>query len=134
MDKERNHTPTGIRIEGAYENDRNADSSELFKAIVREAFNVTDVIIAHHIVYVVTEKRGGYEYQIVEEIPSADALIFEHRIAQKIWGDKWRECLTRLALEPVTTRDKLLAYLFNNRPTNGETHEQVPTDTSGRAA
>lgn len=27
--KERDFTPTGIKIDGAYENDRNADSAEL---------------------------------------------------------------------------------------------------------
>lgn len=109
-------TPTGVKIDGAYENDRNADSSALFKAIIREAFGVQDVITAHHLVYVKVDKRAdGFEYQIVEEVPSADSLIFDHDVAQKIWGENFKEVLTKLCLEPVATRDKLLADLYHAR-------------------
>lgn len=114
--KDADFTPTGLCEEGKYENDRNADSSELFKAIIREAFGVSDVIIAHHLTYVASDKRpDGFEYQIVEEIPSADALIFNHDVARKLWGEGWRENLSRLALEPTATRDQLLASLYNDR-------------------
>jgi len=113
--KERDFTPTGIRIESAYENDRNAEASELFKAILRETHGVGDVIIAHHLVYVVTEKRGDFTYQVVEEIPSADTMIFDHDIARKIWGEGFKNTLARLACEPADTRDKLLSVLFYGR-------------------
>lgn len=106
------YTPTGIRIEGSYENDRNAESGELFKAIIRECFGVSDVIIAHHLVYVTEEMRDGFAYQVVEEIPSADCLIFDHDIAEKVWGPNFKEVLVKLALEPVATRDKLLHKLY----------------------
>ena len=111
-------TPTGVKIEGAYENDRNAESSDLFKAIIREAYGVQDVIIAHHLVYVREDKRAdGFAYQIVEEVPSADALIFDHGVAKKIWGeDKYINVLTQLVLEPCATRDKLLGQLYHARP------------------
>lgn len=111
----KDYTPNGLRIEGSYENDRNADSADLFKAIIRECYNVTDVIIAHHLVYVKVEKRDGFDFQIVEEVPSADALIFDHDVAKRLWGDDWQNKLTRLALEPVETRDKLLATLYQAR-------------------
>lgn len=115
MQFEHDFTPAGTKIEGQYENDRNAENSELFKDIIREAFNVKDVIIAHHLVYVTAEKRDGFEYQIVEEIPSADALIFDHGIAEKIWGSKYQQILIKLALEPAETRDTLLHNLYYNR-------------------
>lgn len=108
-------TPTGVKIEGTYENDRNAESADLFKAIVREACGAGDVIIAHHIVYVCVERRDGFDYQIVEEIPSADALIFDHDIARKIWGRDYATILAQFAAEPVATRDKLLAKLYYGR-------------------
>ena len=111
-------TPGGTRIEGSYENDRNAENADLYKAIIREAHGVKDVIIAHHLVYVTTEKRDGFEYQIVEEVPSADTLIFDHHCAEKIWGPGFRDVLVKLALEPVETRDKLLADLYHARPQN----------------
>lgn len=108
----KDYTPTGVRIEGTYENDRNADSAELFKAIIRKCYEVHDVIIAHHLVYVKVERReDGFEYQIVQEVPSADALIFDHAVAKALWPERWQEHLTKLALEPVETRDQLLAKL-----------------------
>lgn len=112
------YTPTGIRIEGAFENDRNAESHPCFSDVIREAYGVKDVICAHHLVYVTEETRAdGFKYQIVQEIPSADALIFDHQAAKKIWGERgWQHVLTRLALEPVETRDKLFADLYYSRP------------------
>jgi len=115
MPMETDFTPIGHRIEGQYENDRNAASSDLFKSIIREACQVNDVIIAHHLVYVIEEQRGGFNYQVVEEIPSADALIFDHAIARRIWGDDFKDVLIRLALEPVATRDKVLDTLYRGR-------------------
>jgi hypothetical protein len=109
-------TPSGLRIEGAWENDRNTESADCFKAAIREAFNVQDVIIGHHLIYEARDKRAdGFTYEVVQEIPSADAFIFDHDIARKLWGDKWQECLTRLALEPVTTRDKLFSTMYYGR-------------------
>lgn len=113
-------TPTGIKIEGQYENDRNVENNTLYKAIIREAYGVTDVICGHHLVYQLEEKRpDGFTYQLIEEIPSADALIFDHGVAKKIWGDRWKDVLVRLALEPVETRDKLLADLYSSRSFKG---------------
>lgn len=110
------YTPTGLKIEGAYENDRNGENSKLYKAIVREAFDVEDVICGHHMVYEKQDKRAdGFTYQVIEEIPSADALIFNHNIAVKIWGQNFKETLAKLACEPVETRDKLLGDLYYSR-------------------
>lgn len=116
--KEQDFTPTGLRIDGAYENDRNADNADLYKDIIREVFGVSDVIIAHHLVYVAQEVRDGFTYQIVEEIPSADALIFDTDCAKKLWGDKWSINLALLAVTPVAKRDELLRKLYYDRPKN----------------
>jgi hypothetical protein len=114
--RKQDYTPTGLKLDGAYENDRNAEYSDCFKQVIREAYGVQDVICAHHLVYVVDEVRpDGFHYQVVEEIPSADALIFDHEVAKKIWGAGYKECLTRLALEPVETRDDLFSTMYKNR-------------------
>lgn len=111
-------TPSGIKLEGPYENDRNGENSDLYKAIIREAFGVTDVICGHHLVYQVEDKRAdGFTYTFVEEIPSADTLIFDHDVALKIWGVSFKSRLVKLALEPIATRDALLADLYYNRST-----------------
>lgn len=115
MSTAQDFTPTGIKIEGSYENDRNAENSDLYKAIIRECFKVTDVIVAHHLVYVTSEVRDGFQYQIVEEIPAADTLIFDHEVAERIWGKNFKIVLSRLACEPASTRDNLLRKLYEDR-------------------
>lgn len=130
MSKEQDYTPTGLRIEGQYENDRNADNRDLFKAIIREAFDVQDVLVGHHLTYEAQEVRDGFNYTIMEEIPSADTLIFDHDVAQKLWGRDWRNVLVRLALEPCETRDKLLADLYHNR---GQAVQRAPACEAGDA-
>ncbi|WP_316235026.1 MULTISPECIES: hypothetical protein [unclassified Bradyrhizobium] len=112
-------TPTGIKLEGPYENDRNGENAALYKDIIREAFGVTDVICGHHLVYQVEDKRAdGFTYTFVEEVPSADTLIFDTDVAQRLWGDKWKSVLSILAVTPISERDKLLADFYYNR-----THE-----------
>lgn len=116
MARASDYTETGMRLEGAYENDRNAEASDCFKAVIREAYGVQDVICAHHLVYVKEEThKDGFKYQVVEEIPSADALIFDHDVARKIWGSEWRDKLMAFALEPVETRDALFTKFYNQR-------------------
>lgn len=119
MPRKLDFTPDGLKLEGPYENDRNAENRDCFKAVIREVYGVQDVIIAHHLTYVREEQRteGGITstYQIVEEIPSADALIFDHEVAKKLWGDVWQHRLQELACEPAETRDTLFTSLFNAR-------------------
>lgn len=116
MGQEADFTSTGVKIEGSYENDRNAANSDLYKAMIRECFGVSDVIIAHHLVYVTSETRDGFQYQIVEEVPSADTLIFDHDVARRIWGpEAFLEVLRALACEPIKSRDSLLRKLYYGR-------------------
>lgn len=120
MSTSNDFSPTGIKLEGQYENDRNAENANLYKAIIREVYGVTDVICGHHLVYEKEETRSdGFTYQIIEEIPSADALIFDHSAARKLWGEsQYLDNLARLAREPIATRDKLLGELYNARNTS----------------
>jgi hypothetical protein len=113
-------TPTGLKVEGEYENARNAKHRQLFSDMIREAYGADQVIIAHHLVYVAGEKRieNGleFDYQIVEEIPSADTLIFDHDAAKTIWGERyWQGVLVKLAMLPVEARDQLLHALYYSR-------------------
>ena len=111
-------TPTGLKVEGSYENHRNATNRDLFKAIIREVYGVEDVIIGHHLTYETVDRQGAFDIQIIEEIPSADALIFDHVIAHKLWGEDWSSVLTELALTPTELRDSRLKQLYYNRKTD----------------
>lgn len=104
-----------MRVVGPWENDRNAEHAQLYKDIIREVYGVTDVIVAHHLTYVAEEHRDGFVYQVVEEIPSADSLIFNHEVARKLWGRNYRNTLAQLAMEPVETRDHVLNELYYGR-------------------
>lgn len=116
MDARTFTNPAGVRVEGPYENARNAASSDLFKRIIREVFGAKDVIIAHHLTYARDDKdHTGFAYETIEEIPSADTLIFDHEIAKTIWGEAWQANLVKLVLEPCESRDDLLAQLYNAR-------------------
>lgn len=113
-------TPTGVEVVGTYENDRNSVYADLYKDIIREVYGVQDVICGHHLVYQTEEKlvdpvTGPYTHTFVQEIPSADWLIFDHKVAQKLWGENFKEILSRLACEPCTSRDALLAELYYGR-------------------
>ena len=112
---ENDYTPGGLRLEGKFENDRNTDAADLLKAIIREVYNVKDVIIGHHLVYAKEEMRDGFSYETVEEIPSIDTLIFDHQVAKILWPDNWQHNLTLLALEPCETRNELLTKLYKER-------------------
>ncbi len=119
---DKDFTPGGLKIEGAYENDRNTKNRELFKAMIREAYGAEDVIIAHHLTYVAHETRveNGHEftYEIVEEIPSADTLIFDPVAAKIIWGDGWRDMLTAVAVMGTEERDNFIREAFYRRSTD----------------
>lgn len=106
-------SPTGLKFEGPWENDRNAVYSEMWKDIIREAFGVQDVICGHHLVYVATyQDAQGFPITVVEEIPSADTLVFNHDVMKKLFGLSYLNVLAVLAREPVETRDAKLAALY----------------------
>lgn len=117
MSTKTDYTPIGTRIEAPYENDRNTESADLFKAIIREVFGVQDVICGHHLAYQWQERReDGFTYTFVQEIPSADTLIFDHDVAKRLWGeDKYLDKLRVLAVTPVEERDSVLKSLWEQR-------------------
>lgn len=92
-----------------FETKRNTDNIDIFEVMIRKAFdNVTTVVAGHHIMFLVAGSP------LPTEIASADTLIFNHWVAQKVWGEKWGNVLASLALEPRETRDMLLRELYAN--------------------
>lgn len=114
------YTQHGIVKRGAFENLRNEHSSDLFKDLIRRCFGQGDVIVAHHIAYIEKYHHGGFDYQMVQEIASADTLIFDHEAAKTLWGDHWKTVLQRLAITPVPERDKLLARFYQAKQFEGD--------------
>lgn len=113
---DRDYSPTGLKIEGGYENDRNAVYAPLYKAMIREAYKCDDVICGHHLIYVSRDKRpDGFVYEVVQEIPSADALIFDHEAMGRLFGQDSIAVMTTLAKLPAQDRDEKLADMFESR-------------------
>lgn len=113
-------SPVGNKYEGQYENDRNEVYRELYSDIIREVYGVRDVIIGHHLVYqtteqLVDEKTGPYTHTFVQEIPSADALIFDHDVMRKLFGNRYLTMLSTLAMTPIERRDALLSDMYYAR-------------------
>lgn len=126
---EKDHTPTGVEVVGSYENDRNAVYASLYEDIINEVYDVTQhkVICGHHLVYQTQENlidpvTGPYVHTFTQEIPSADWLVFDHKVARKIWGPEFKTVLARLACEPVETRDALLSELYYGRTRDAKLH------------
>lgn len=92
------------------ESKRNMDHIDLYEAMIREAYeNVTMVVAGHHIMFTCAGRLTPYE------VASADTLIFDHFIAERIWKDAWKDVLAALATEPASTRDDLLRKLYLER-------------------
>jgi hypothetical protein len=94
----------------SYETARNHTSHSLFTDILHEAFGKADeTVIGHHVCF---SADGG---DTLQEIPSADSMIFDHDIAKKIWGVGYKDVLSRLAQVPAEERDALLGEMYYNR-------------------
>lgn len=113
-------SPNGFPYEGPYENDRNAVYWKLYTDIIKEVYGVKQVIVGHHLVYqkvetLVDERTGPYPHTFTQEIPSADTLIFDHEVARKLWGKRWRSVLMKLVCVPPSDRDQMLSDLYYGR-------------------
>lgn len=106
---EKDFTPGGVKVIGAWENDRNATSRDLIHNVFRHLYgDNVQTIIAHHLCYQIQDG----DYFVVEEIPSIDTLIFDHNIARKLWGDKWLSVLQTFAILAPEERDYAFGCYF----------------------
>lgn len=89
------------------ENERNKANAALFTRMIRLAFGDKDqIMIAHHLTFEVDN-----DLNTVNEIPSADTLIFDHEAMGRIFGKQALSIMKDLAALPVAdgSRDKRLA-------------------------
>ena len=81
--------------------------------MIQIAFGDKDqIMIAHHLVF---EKDG--DIATMNEIPSADTLIFDHDVMSTIFGPQYIRIMERLAALPVNdgSRDRLLRLLLDQQ-------------------
>ncbi len=90
--------------------ERNKKNTALFKAMIHRAFGKKDqVMIAHHLTFEV-----GKDLETMNEIPSADTLIFDHEAMQKIFGKHFIAVMQYLCKFPAEERDAQLEKCFNS--------------------
>lgn len=91
-----------------YENERNQRNHKLYERLMRLAFGKdATILVAHHLNF---ELVGDEE---PTEIPSADTLMFDHQLMQKVFGDNFYFYVAQLAVRPVEQRDVHLAFLLD---------------------
>lgn len=102
------------------ENDRNTHRGGLFIDLIKAAFGVNEVVmVGHHFVFEPTESMQKLDLTKLNEIPSADTMMFDHDIMLAVFGPIAREIMPALAKLPVSSgaRDdllqKVLAVRFN---------------------
>lgn len=86
----------------ATENKRNRANHRLYERFLRIAVDPkVEVLVAHHIVYLV-------DGQAPNEIPSADALMFDGGLMTTVFGDKAKALMLTLVSRPWDERDPVL--------------------------
>lgn len=92
------------------ENDRNTHHGALFIEIVKRAFGISEVVmVGHHFVFEPQASMTALDLTKLNEIPSADTMLFDHPIMFAVFGEK--DALTIMqacALVPVELRDDII--------------------------
>lgn len=106
---------------------RNKVAAAMFETMIKMAFgDDNDVMVGHHIGF---EVHGDIKTE--NEIPSADCLLFDHTIMNRIFGERAHDVLIHLALTPCEERDSLAAQYLeeeqNRRSTVLAEREPMPT-------
>jgi hypothetical protein len=86
------------------ENKRNKDNADLYVLMLRLAFEkegTEQVLVGHHITF---EFDGKID--TMNEIPSADTLLFDHDIMTRIFGDSAIMVMKTLAALPACDRER----------------------------
>jgi hypothetical protein len=97
-----------------FENERNARNGDLFTNLIKIAFGSDEVVIpGHHFMFDTAADMDRHDLSKVNEIPSADTLIFDHYVMTRVFGDKAVAVMADLACRPVDSRDDVLRAYFS---------------------
>lgn len=89
------------------EMNRNHAGTSVFEEFFQRAFGVeTVVVINHHLVFKMKLDNGRNE---VQEVPSADTLLFSHFYMSKVFGDQAESIMRALLLCPPQERENHLS-------------------------
>lgn len=92
------------------ENDRNTHHGLIFVDLIKRAFGVDEVVmVGHHFVFEPDAAMQKRDLTQLNEIPSADTMIFDHDIMGAVFGDRARAIMIECACTPAAQRDEIIA-------------------------
>lgn len=95
-----------------FENNRNKRNAGLYCYMLHLAYGPNyDVLIGHHLNF---QEHG--HINTINEVSSADTLIFDHEVMSKIFGKEAKRVMIALASVPSDNdeREKVLWHLLEN--------------------
>lgn len=96
-----------------FENERNKKHAALYERLIKLAFKRDDVavLIGHHLTFEMdVDGDGKLDIETMNEIPSADTLMFDHDLMRAVFGDRCYPIMRELASVPCDRRDNLLKF------------------------
>ena len=91
------------------ENDRNTHHGPVFIDLIRKAFGIDEVVmVGHHFVFEPQKAMQQFDLSKLNEIPSADTLIFDHDIMKAVFGDRALPLMAKLSQVPAESRDAIV--------------------------
>jgi hypothetical protein len=104
------HTLTGAPYYLQAENDRNTHNGMLYIQLIQRAFGADEVVmVGHHFVFEPKADMQALNLHTLNEIPSADTMLFDHDIMGAVFGNEARFVMAHLAMTPRGDRDTVLA-------------------------
>ncbi len=99
------------------ENDRNTHNGMIFIEIIKRAFRVDEVVmVGHHFVFEPQSAMKQLDLTQLNEIPSADTMLFDHPIMIAVFGDEALPLMARLSQVGCEARDALVREALNKLP------------------
>jgi hypothetical protein len=115
------------------ENDRNTHHGQLFVDLLKVAFGADEVVmVGHHFVFEPQGAMAALDLTKLNEIPSADTIIFDHDIMGAVFGPLALQVIRYLSQFPVSqgARDLALANCFALRGQPCELANKIGLDHS----
>lgn len=100
----------------SFEGKRNRTNAMLYAALITKAYGTEfEMFIGHHLAY----KPQASAIVTLDEIPSADTLLFDHEIMRANFGPRYIEVMQQLVAQPCEERERLLERLLQSGMTGG---------------
>lgn len=91
------------------ENDRNTHHGDVFISLIKRAFGVDEVVmVGHHFVFEPQSAMTALDLTKLNEIPSADTLLFDHEIMTAVFAGRAVDIMVECARTPVAHRDEII--------------------------